>query len=66
MGSPDGRRRGWLRWSRDNRANFDRQSMQEQAYMATQLLEWLEGKPTPATDPWLDGEANEDTDEAPF
>ena len=54
MGSPNGRRRGWLRWSAENRATFDRDSMKEQAYMAEQILQWLEGKTTPAEDPWSD------------
>jgi len=64
LGSPDGRRRGWLRWAHEKRDTFDRQSMTEQAYMASQLLGWLEGKPTPAEDPW--DQRNDSDEEAPF
>lgn len=65
MGSPEGRRRQWLQWLSDNRSTFEKQSMQEAGYFAAQVLDWLNGKATPADDPWSDAPPhnpdNEDT-----
>lgn len=52
LGSPDGRRRGWLRWLYDNRESANTQTMRDAGLRAGQILAWLDGKVTPAEDPW--------------
>lgn len=52
LGSPDGRRRGWLRWLYDNRESANTQTMRDAGFRAGQILAWLDGKVTPAEDPW--------------
>lgn len=52
MGSPDGRRRGWLKWLYDSRESANVPMVQDAGFRAGQILAWLDGRHTPAEDPW--------------
>lgn len=52
LGSPEGRRRGWLKWLYDSRESANVPMMRDAGFRAGQILAWLDGRVTPAEDPW--------------